>query len=81
MRYFTLNCSKVGPVEQILSDNLRYTVYQAVSTFNMSYSVCCVLSYSVGSAVDCGPPGSSVLGIFQARILEWVAISYSRGFS
>ena len=25
------------------------------------------------------PPGSSVHGILQARILEWVAISYSRG--
>ena len=24
---------------------------------------------------DCGPPGSSVHGIFQAKILEWVAIS------
>ena len=24
--------------------------------------------------MDCSPPGSSVLGIFQARILEWVAI-------
>ena len=30
---------------------------------------------------DCGPPGSSVHGILQARILEWVAISSSRGFS
>ena len=29
--------------------------------------------------MDCSPPGSSVLGIFQARILEWVAISSSRG--
>ena len=28
--------------------------------------------------VDCGPPGSSVHGILQARILEWVAISFSR---
>ena len=27
--------------------------------------------------VDCSPPGSSVHGIFQARILEWVAISSS----
>ena len=26
---------------------------------------------------DCGPPGSSVHGILQARILEWVAISFS----
>jgi len=25
------------------------------------------------------PPGSSVHGILQARILEWVAISFSRG--
>ena len=31
--------------------------------------------------VDCSPPGSSVHGILQARILEWVAISFSRGFS
>ena len=27
--------------------------------------------------VDCSPPGSSVHGILQARILEWVAISFS----
>ena len=30
------------------------------------------------SSVDCSPPGSSVCGILQARILEWVAISFSR---
>ena len=30
---------------------------------------------------DCSPPGSSVHGISQARILEWVAISFSRGSS
>ena len=28
--------------------------------------------------MDCGLPSSSVHGIFQARILEWVAISFSR---
>ena len=31
--------------------------------------------------VNCGPPGSSAHGISQARTLEWVAISYSRGSS
>ena len=31
--------------------------------------------------MDCSPPGSSVHGIHQARILEWVAISFSRGSS
>ena len=41
-----------------------------------------MLSHSVLSdsckPVDCSPPGSSVHGISQARILEWVAISFSR---
>ena len=31
--------------------------------------------------VDCSPPGSFLHGILQARILEWVAISFSRGSS
>ena len=30
---------------------------------------------------DCSPPGSSVHGVFQARTLEWVAISFFRGSS
>ena len=29
--------------------------------------------------MDCSPSGSSIHGIFQARILEWIAISYSEG--
>ena len=31
--------------------------------------------------IDCSPLGSSIHGILQARILEWVAISFSRGSS
>ena len=31
--------------------------------------------------MDCSPPGSSVRGILQARILEWVAVPSSRGSS
>ena len=31
--------------------------------------------------VDCSLPGSSIHGILQARILEWVSISFSRGSS
>ena len=33
------------------------------------------------SPTDYSPPDSSVHGVFQARILEWVAISYFRGSS
>ena len=29
--------------------------------------------------VDCSLPGSSVHGIFQARVLEWVVIAFSEG--
>ena len=31
--------------------------------------------------MDCSPPGSSVHGIFKARVLEWVTISIYRGYS
>ena len=44
----------------------------------------CVLAQScptLRGSMGCNPPGSSVHGVLQARILEWVAISSSRGFS
>ena len=31
--------------------------------------------------MDCSPPGSSIHGILQVRMLEWTAISFSRGSS
>ena len=30
--------------------------------------------------MDCGLPGSSIHGIFQARVLEWGAIAFSDGY-
>ena len=47
------------------------------------YSVC-VLTQScptLCNLTDCRPPGSSVHGLLQARILEWVAMPSSRGSS
>ena len=47
----------------------------------INYS-CSVLSHVwLSDILDCSLPGSSLHGIFQARILEWVAIFYSRGSS
>ena len=43
--------------------------------------VCAQSRPTLCNPVDCSPPGSSVHGIFQARILKWVAISFSRGSS
>ena len=44
-------------------------------------SVHCQLCLTLCGHMDCSLPGSSVHGISQARILEWVAISSSRGSS
>ena len=35
------------------------------------------LSSTLSDPMDCSLPGSSVYGIFQARVLEWVAIAFS----
>ena len=43
---------------------------------------CCLVTKSCPTLcdpMDCSPPGSSIHGIPQARVLEWVAISFSRG--
>ena len=32
---------------------------------------------TLGDPMDCSPPGSSIHGIFQARVLEWGAIAFS----
>ena len=34
---------------------------------------------TLSDPVDCSPPGSSIHGIFQARVLEWGAIAFSEG--
>ena len=39
------------------------------------------LSPTLCDPLDCSPPGSSVRGILQARILEWIAIPFTRGSS
>ena len=43
----------------------------------LDFRSCPTLCYSM----DCSPPDSSVHGILQVRILEWVAIPFSRGSS
>ena len=50
----------------------------SVSCKSVSHSILCL---ALCDPMDCGLPGSSIHGIFQARILEWVAIPFSRGSS
>ena len=59
-----------------LLDLLRkeYYIIFIKCIYSVSHSI-----VSLCDPMDCSPPGSSVLGILQAEILEWVAISFSRG--
>ena len=54
--------------------HLFYNVHESESEVAQSCLTLC-------DPLDCSLPGSSVHGIFQARVLEWVAISFSRGSS
>ena len=55
--------------------NKHYTLlHQSESEVSQSCLTLC-------DPMDCRLPGSSIHGIFQARILKWVAISFSRGSS
>ena len=52
--------------------------------YSARHICCCSVAKScltLCSSLDCSPPGSSVHGIFQTRILEWVATPYFRGSS
>ena len=46
-----------------------------------AYKLLLQLCLTLCDPMDCGSPGSSVHGILQARILEWVAMPSSRGSS
>ena len=60
----------------------------SVYCFSLCFLLCCLCMCwvaqscpTLSNATDWSPPGSCIHGIFQARILEWVATSYSRGSS
>ena len=48
------------------------------------HGCCCLVARlhpTLWDPMDCSPPGSSVCGISQVRILEWVAVPFCRGSS
>ena len=66
------------------SRNVQELQSWGLSSLNESHRVCVLVTRSCLTfcdLMDCSPPDSSVRGILQARILEWVAISFSRGSS
>ena len=53
--------------------------YMFIHSFWPSQENSVLLVLSLCDPLDCSPPGSSVPGIFKAGVLQWVAISFSRG--
>ena len=54
--------------------------HASISITSPIHQLCCAQSHLIlCGSTDCSPPGSSIHETLQARILEWVAISYSRG--
>ena len=63
--------------------NIRWIIEKATES-QKNICLCVLVAQSCPTLcdpMDCNPPGSSAHEIFQARILEWVAISFSRGAS
>ena len=79
--YITLNFPTTHPPmwsAYSTGENRHGKNYDAI--WRLWWSSRCVI-FDLCDLLDCSPPGSSVHGISQARILEWVAISFSRGSS
>ena len=61
-----------------------YVTCLALKYSKISFSCVCLatqLCLTLCDPIDCNPSGPSVHGMLQARLLEWVAISFSRRFS
>ena len=65
---------------EIILTHIQVEITEYIVMYVM-YVLVAQSSLTICDPVDCNPPGSSVLGILQARILEQVAICFSRGSS
>ena len=79
-RWSLVGCRLWGRTE---SDTTEVTQQQQLLSVR-HYGCCCLVAeqcLTLCGPTNCSLTGSSVHGISQVRILEWVAISFSRGFS
>ena len=60
---------------------INYNVYMKFRNLLVVVVLVAQSCPTLSDRMNCSPPGSSVHRIFQARILEWAAISSSRGSS
>ena len=77
-RLHSMGSQKVDRTEQLYFHFFAFSL----SIYWVLLNVCMLNHFScvwLCDPMECNLPGSSVHGIFQARVLEWVAISFSRG--
>ena len=74
-----VNKMNVKNANQVLRNLKRMRIFVIIYIFSLFLCVHCQsVMFDSFIPVDCRLPGSSVHEILQARILEWVAISFSR---
>ena len=81
----TLGCSETGDTRAgphlALSQSLHLqSQSDAANKSGVKFTTVVHSCLTLCDPMECSPPSSSVHGIVQASILEWVAISFSRGF-
>ena len=80
-RNFSSPESPLAIVIQIIHCVVLFTTFSVAYIYIFIKCEVAQLCLTLCDPMDCSLPGSSVHGILQARILEWVAISFSRGSS
>ena len=77
--------TQVTPGEVLIQLHQGTVIFKYISVYSqvriVSSLCCCICAQScltLCDPMDCSPPGSSVHGISQARILEWVTISFTK---
>ena len=85
MEFSTISIAGIELNPFLVLKPMLYTLQWAdACDMAMSNNCCCCLVSKLCltyNLIDCSPPGPSVCGISQARILEWVDISFSRASS
>ena len=67
--------------EMVLHKHLPIPLYNSQGWSEVKWSEVAQSCPTLCDPMDCSLSGSSVHGIFQARVLEWIAVSFSRGSS
>ena len=72
-----MNRLLVSGRKDVLPPNSAFSQLQ-IQRYRAGIRGCAQSHLTLCDLMDCSPPGSSLHGIFQARILKWIAVSFSR---